>query len=206
MFAKWQVSDSFTITPKFMYQKIEMDGLPFADIDADSTRTIRFFDSEEPGEDEWWVGSVVLNWTLDGGTLTSTTAYYEREADEAEEEHTFLDFIYGAAVGIPITPLESVLRTTSEYENFSHETRFVSNLDSAVNFTVGVFYADNQFVRGYPGAFQLGADAALAAAGGPPVPGIVPNDLFSLPLNLKTLRNWLCLAKVPGISTRCGHL
>jgi outer membrane receptor protein involved in Fe transport len=161
-----------------MYQKIEADGLPFADVDPDETDTIRYFDSEEPGEDEWWIASVVFNLTLDAGEFTSTTAYYERETDEAEEEHTFLDFIYGAAVGIPITPLESVLRTTSEYENFSHETRFVSSFDSAVNFTVGVFYADNEFVRGYPPALQPGVDAALAAAGGPPVPGIVPNDLI----------------------------
>ncbi len=178
IFAKWQVTDAFSISPKFMYQKIEADGLPFADVDPDETTTVRFFDSEEPGEDEWWVGSVVLKWTVDAGEFTSTTAYYERETDEAEEEHTFLDFIYGAAVGIPITPLESVLRTTSEYENFSHETRFVSSFDSAVNFTVGVFYADNEFVRGYPPALQIGADAALAAAGGPPVPGIVPGDLI----------------------------
>ncbi|MEM7097185.1 MAG: TonB-dependent receptor [Pseudomonadota bacterium] len=178
IFAKWQVTDRFTVTPKFMYQKIEADGLPFADVDEDNTTQVRFFDSEEAGEDEWWIGSVVLNWELDSGSITSTTAYYERETDEAEEEHTFLNFIYGAAVGIPITPLESVLRTTSEYENFSHETRFVSDLDSSVNFTVGVFYADNQFIRGYPPAIQAGADAALAAAGGPPPPGIVPNDLI----------------------------
>lgn len=178
IFAKWQVTDSFSISPRYMYQKIEADGLPFADRDPEETTTRRFFNSEEPGEDEWWVGSVVLKWALDSGEFTSTTAYYERETDEAEEEHTFLDFIYGAAVGIPITPLESVLRTTSEYENFSHETRFTSSLEGKVNFTVGVFYADNEFVRGYPPALQIGADAALAAAGGPPVPGIVPGDLI----------------------------
>ncbi|NKB98544.1 MAG: TonB-dependent receptor [Pseudomonadales bacterium] len=178
IFAKWQVTDALTITPKFMYQKIEADGLPFADVDSEETTQVRFFDSEEPGEDEWWIGSVVLNLDVNKGSFTSTTAYYERETDEAEEEHTFLDFIYGAAVGIPITPLESVLRTTSEYENFSHETRFTSSLEGKVNFTVGVFYADNEFVRGYPTALQVGADAALAAAGGPPVPGIVPGDLI----------------------------
>ena len=180
--AKWQVTDTFSVTPRFMYQKIEADGLPFADVDPEETDTIRYFDSDEAGEDEWWIGSVVLNWELESGTITSTTAYYERDTEEFEEEHTFLDFIYGAdvGVGIPITPLESVLSTTSEYENFSHETRFVSSLDGPINFTVGVFYADNEFIRGYPPAFQIGADAALAAAGGPPPPGIVPNDLIFL--------------------------
>ena len=61
IFAKWQVTENLTISPKFMYQKIESDGLPFADVDEDETDTIRFFDSNEPGEDEWWIGSVVLN-------------------------------------------------------------------------------------------------------------------------------------------------
>ena len=183
IFAKWQVTEKFSISPRYMYQKIDADGLPFADVDPDSTTTRRFFDSEEPGEDEWWIGSVVLNWTIDSGQFTSTTAYYERDTDEAEEEHTFLNFIYGAAVEIPITPLESVLRTTSEYENFSHETRFTSSFEGNVNFTVGVFYADNEFVRGYPPALQLGANAALQAelAGAgvpPPLPNIVPGDLI----------------------------
>ncbi len=110
---KWMATDNLSITPKFMYQKIEADGLPFADIDAENMETPRYFDSEEPGEDEWWIGSIVINWSMDGGDLTSTTAYYERDVSEFEEEHTFLDFIYGAAVGIPITPLESTLETTS---------------------------------------------------------------------------------------------
>ena len=174
---KWMATDNLSITPKFMYQKIEADGLPFADIDAENMETRRFFDSEEPGEDEWWIGSVVINWSLGAGEVTSTTAYYERDTSEFEEEHTFLDFIYGAAVGIPITPLESTLETTSEYENFTHETRYTSNLDGRWNYTVGVFYGDSEFIRGYPGAFQPGVNDALNAFIGAPA-NIVPNDLI----------------------------
>jgi outer membrane receptor protein involved in Fe transport len=177
VFLKWMVTENFSVTPKFMYQKIEADGLPFADVDPENMETPRFFDSEEPGEDEWWIASVVLNWSLKAGDITSTTAYYERETEEAEEEHTFLDFIYGAAVGIPITPLESVLTTTSEYENFSHETRFTSSFEGPWNFTVGIFYADNQFVRGYPPALQVGANDALNEAAGAQL-DIIPGDLI----------------------------
>lgn len=178
---KWMATDNLSITPKFMYQKIKADGLPFADVDAENMETRRFFDSEEPGEDEWWIGSVVINWSLGAGDITSTTAYYERDTSEFEEEHTFLDFIYGAAVGIPITPLESTLETTSEYENFTHETRYTSTLDGRWNYTVGVFYGDSEFIRGYPPALQPGANAALDSALGIPPPGsagIVPGDLI----------------------------
>ncbi len=171
------ITDNLSITPKFMYQKIEADGLPFADIDADNMETPRFFDSEEPGEDEWWIASLVLNWSLEAGEITSTTAYYERETEEFEEEHTFLDFIYGAAVGLPVVPVESVLSTTSEYENFSHETRFTSSFDGPWNFVVGIFYADNQFVRGYPPALQPGINDALNEAAGGPA-NVVPGDLI----------------------------
>ena len=174
---KWMATDNLSITPKFMYQKIEADGLPFADVDAENMETRRFFDSEEPGEDEWWIGSVVINWSLGAGEITSTTAYYERDTSEFEEEHTFLDFIYGAAVGIPITPLESTLETTSEYENFTHETRYTSTLDGRWNYTVGVFYGDSEFIRGYPGAFQPGVNDALNNFIGAPA-NIVPDDLI----------------------------
>jgi iron complex outermembrane recepter protein len=177
VFLKWMVTDNFSVTPKFMYQKIEADGMPFADIDPDNMQTPRFFDSEEPGEDEWWIASVVFNWALSHGEITSTTAYYERTTEEAEEEHTFLDFIYGADIGIPITPIESVLTTTSDYENFSHETRYTSNFDGPWNFTLGVFYADNKFTRGYPPALQVGVNDALNEAAGAQL-DIVPGDLI----------------------------
>ncbi len=176
-FLKWQVTEDFSITPKFMYQKVEADGLPFPDIDPDNEETPRFFDSEEPGEDEWWIASVVFDWSIDAGDITSTTAYYERDTEEAEEEHTFLDFIYGAAVGVPITPLESVLVTTSEYENLSHETRFSSSSEGPINYTVGIFYSDNEFIRGYPPALQVGANDALNDLIGAPA-NIVPGDLI----------------------------
>ena len=109
-------------------------------------------------------------------------------------------------MGLPITPLESVLRTTSEYENFSHETRFVSSFDSAVNFSVGFFYADNEFVRGYPPALQPGVDAALAAAGGPPVPGIVPGDLIFITDQPEEVRKLPSSVRSRGTSTTSGHL
>jgi len=174
---KIMLTDDLSITPKYMYQRIEADGLPFADVDAENMETRRFFDSEEPGEDEWWIASVLVNWSVGAGDITSTTAYYERDTSEFEEEHTFLDFIYGAAVGVPITPIESTLETTSAYQNFTHETRFTSSSDGPLNYTVGLFYGDSEFVRGYPPALQPGVNDALNAFIGAPA-DIVPGDLI----------------------------
>ena len=177
VFARWMVTDRLSISPKFMYQKIEADGLPLADMEADSVKTPRFFDSGEPGEDEWWVASLVLNYEMDSGEIVSTTANYERDTHEQEEEHTFLNHLYGARLNIPIRPLESTVITTSEYENFSHETRFASSFEGPWNFTAGVFYADNQYVRGYPPALQPGVNDALKKKAGD-MKNRVPGDLI----------------------------
>ena len=178
---KWMVTDNFSVTPKLSYQKIEADGLPFADLDPEKMETPRFFDSEEPGEDEWLIGSIVFDWSLESGDITSTTAYYERDTEETEEEYTFLNWLYGVAVELPITPLDAVITTTSEYESFSHETRFTSSFDGPWNFVAGIFYGDNEFVRGYPAVYpdgyQVGANDALNVAAGGPA-NVVPDDLI----------------------------
>ena len=49
-------------------------------------RTIRlncdFFDTEEPGTDEWTVLSGTFEWDLGHGKVVSVTSYYDRETDE----------------------------------------------------------------------------------------------------------------------------
>ncbi|NQU31709.1 MAG: TonB-dependent receptor plug domain-containing protein, partial [Bacteroidetes bacterium] len=92
--AKIVLTDNLTFTPKYMYQKIEADGLPFADNDAKNTTQLRFFNIEEPGTDEWSVLSGTLNWDTDAGSLVSTTSRYDRKTNEAEEETKFLQFLF----------------------------------------------------------------------------------------------------------------
>jgi len=125
-----------------MGQKIEADGLPFADIDPDSTVQERFFDTEEPGTDKWWIASGTFTWFTDAGTLLSVTSWYDRTTDEHEEEHTFLHWLFNFDIGIPIDPIESDISTIEKYSSFSNETRWTSNLDGPFQFTAGIFYQD----------------------------------------------------------------
>ena len=136
---KWMPTDNLSITPKFMYQKIKADGLPFADVDAENMETRRFFDADEPGEDEWWIASVVVNWSINAGDITSTTAMYERDTSEFERR-AYLPrlYLWRCCGNTHYPPLESVLETTSEYENITHETRFTSNLRWATKLHSGI--------------------------------------------------------------------
>ncbi|MFT6285531.1 MAG: outer membrane receptor protein involved in Fe transport [Alcanivorax sp.] len=159
--ALWQITDNLSFTPKYLFQQVDADGMPFADIDPDNTTEMRFFDTEESGTDEWYIASGVFNWELEAGTIVSSTSWYERETDESEEEATFLHHLFNNVIGIPIDPLESPLSTVEKYETLAHETRFTSNFDGDWQLTAGVFYQDNELDHEYPRALQPGLHQAL---------------------------------------------
>lgn len=165
---KIALSDALTLDLRLMHQKVEADGLPFADITPENTTTPRFFDSEEPGTDKWTIASATFNWAGDAGNLVSTTSFYDRTTSEWEEEASFLHFLFDVVIGIPIDPLESVINTTEKYESFVHESRFSSNNDGSLNYIVGVFYQDQEFDHHYPRAVQTGLAAAIDAFTGAP--------------------------------------
>lgn len=173
----WQINDELTFIPKFMTQRVDADGLPFADNTPENTTQLRFFDSEEPGTDEWSILSGTFKWDQFDGEFTSTTSYYDRTTDESEEEHSFLNFLYDVVIGLPIDPLESVLSTVEKYESITHETRFTSDYEGAVQFTAGVYYQDLELDHEYPPALQVGVNDALNVAAGGPA-DIVPGDLI----------------------------
>ncbi len=166
-------TENVSLDLRLIGQKVEADGLPFADIDADNTTEHRFFDLEEPGTDKWYVASGTLNWNTDAGTLVSTTSWYDHKTSEWEEETSFLHFLFDQVIGIPIDPLPSLINTTEKYSSFVQETRFSSSFDGPLNFIAGVFYQDLQLDHFYPRAVQTGLADAIDAFTG--VPGLGQN-------------------------------
>lgn len=177
--ATWVFTDNLSLDLKLMGQKVEADGMPFADIDPETTVTPRFFDLEEPGTDKWYIGSFTFNWAIDAGNFVSTTSWYDRETSEWEEETTFLWWLFDNVIEIPIDPIESPINTTEKYESFSHETRFTSDFDGAWNFTAGIFYQDAEWDHFYPAAYLPGAADAIDELTGESGLGeaIIPGDL-----------------------------
>jgi outer membrane receptor protein involved in Fe transport len=153
-----RVTDTLTFTPRFMYQRVEADGFPFADIQTNNYQQFRYFNIEEPGTDEWWLTSGTLNWALEFGSITSSTAYFDRAIDENEDETAVLPFF------IPVVPpAPAPIEETVDFRAFVHETRFTSDFDSPFQVTAGVFYQrTNQFLQ-YPPALYPGLGAAIGA-------------------------------------------
>ncbi|MCF6195906.1 MAG: TonB-dependent receptor, partial [Emcibacter sp.] len=173
--AKAQIAENVTFTPKLMYQKIDADGLPFADVDPGNFTQKRFFNTAEPGSDRWWLASGTLNWDLDNGSIVSTTSYFDRFIDEREEEHTFLHWLYNNVIGVPLDPLESGIDENEKYTSFVHETRYTSDFEGPFQVTAGVYYQRTKNHLQYPPALQEGMNAAFKAITGG---DIQPDDLI----------------------------
>ena len=178
--AKAQIAENLTFIPKFMYQKIDADGLPFADNEPGNFTRSRFFDNEEPGSDRWWLASGTLNWDLDSGTIVSTTSYFDRFLNEAEEEASFLNSLLNnhpvlrpLSLG-PVIPVASIITESEAFTSFSHETRYTSDFEGPFQFTAGVFYQRTKNHLQYPAALAVGLNQA--AGGG--AFGLVPGDLI----------------------------
>ncbi len=157
-----KLSDALTFTPKFMYQKVKADGLPFADNNVSNFTEERFFDTDEPGSDRWYIASGTFNWDLESGSITSSTSYFDRYIDEREEEHTFLNFLYSAVIGIPIAPIVSPIDENEAYNSIVHETRYTSAFDGPLQFTAGVFYQKSKNHLQYdPASYMHGMEEAV---------------------------------------------
>lgn len=159
---KSELSDAFSITPKVMFQRTVLDGLPYADIKAGNFNQVREFNLNEGGEDEWVLLSVEGNLDLQKGTIVSSTSYFKRKTDEQEDFTGFFVNVFGLS-----SPIPAVVRQKLSVESIVHETRFVSNFSGPFQLTAGVFYTDASNDELFPGAPIVGIrDAVLEATGG----------------------------------------
>lgn len=156
----WEVNDALTIKPGFMYQRTESDNLPLADIDPGNFTVMRANDIEEPGAEEWWLGSVTVNLQTGIGEIVSTTATYDRKVNEFEDQTGTLDGLVFAGNGLPEPNIPAFISEKEEDTSFIHETRLIADFGDLVSeriaATVGVFYEDREHIREYPPSFAPG--------------------------------------------------
>jgi outer membrane receptor protein involved in Fe transport len=166
--AKIALSEDVTFSPRFMYQKVDADGLPFADISPSNFTEKRFFNIQESGSDRWFAVSGTFNWDLGNANIVSTTSYFDRYLNEREEESTFIHTLFNTVIGLVIDPLEGSIDENETYKSFVHETRYVSAWEGQFQLTAGIFYQKSKNHLKYPPARIAGLDAAVAAVSGPP--------------------------------------
>lgn len=174
----WDVTDNLTVTPRVIYQKIDMDGnnrqevfnlfandftVPPLSLDERE----QYLLLEEGFEDETLIADVVVNWSLEDVDLTFVGSYTDREIEVSRDASALTGSV---SIDLGLAPaavtLPSNLRDTTDVEQFTYELRATSTHDGPLQWVAGIFYSDTE--REYeqrlptPG-YDAAADAALGA-------------------------------------------
>jgi outer membrane receptor protein involved in Fe transport len=126
---------NLTITPRFMYQKETEGGRSEADYFAGNTTNARLFDINEPGGDNWKLGTLTINYKLPFGNITSASSYFKQHDYDQEDGSEFLN----SALGVN-PPVPGYLHAYDNNNVLSQEVRFVSDFSGPFEITTGVFY------------------------------------------------------------------
>ncbi len=179
----WNVADNVSIRPRFMYQRTDSDNLPLADLSPGNFEVPRHNNIAEPGEEEWWLGSVTINVDTGFGEIVSTTAKFDREVNEFEDQTGTLDGLIFVANGLPEPHIPSPLSEMEEDTAFVHETRLIAGFGDlpveSVAMTLGVFYEDREHILNYPPSFAPGINARFTSDLNALLTGIAPG--FPIP-------------------------
>lgn len=174
----WDVTDNLTITPRVIYQEIDMDGFNRQEVfnlfgNAFTTPQVNFDEREqyllldEGFNDETLIADLVANLSLDSVDITFVTSYTDREIEVSRDASALTGSVsldLGLAVGA--TSLPSNLVDTTEVEQYTYELRAASTDDGPLQWVAGIFFSDTE--RKYsqrlptPG-YDAAADAALGA-------------------------------------------
>jgi iron complex outermembrane recepter protein len=162
--ALFQPSDTVSITPRIVYQKLETDGYPR--IDVYNILGNPFTTSEpavNPGErgqvtqfregidDEFMLADLTMQFGLGGLTLTSISSYTDRDVVVLRDATQLtgsvtLSLSANPDINVPVSSadvrLNSPLYDTTALKAFSQEVRLASDGGGAFEWLIGAFYQD----------------------------------------------------------------
>jgi iron complex outermembrane receptor protein len=163
---KYEPVSGLTFTPRIMYQRTEQNGVPYAEISQDNLMQREVYNIGEGGNDKWWLASFTVNYTMPYGSFVSSTAYFERETFETEDDTD--ELAYSLDLGLN-SPFQSPITREIDLRRFAQEARFASSFPGPLQVIFGAFYSGSTRPRNYewtaPGlstVFGPGSDLVLA--------------------------------------------
>ena len=181
----WQPNENLSITPRFVYQKLETDGYPRIDyyniLGNPYTTTEPPVTPGERGQvtqfregidDEVKLGDLKIEWGIGGATLTSITSYMKRDVEVLRDASQLTGSVtyqlgHGTPQDLADVRLNSPLIDTTDLKEWSEELRLASGGAGAFEWLVGGFYQhiDRTYGQNLP---TPGYDAFLVRNGLPP--------------------------------------
>jgi hypothetical protein len=155
---KWQVTDDLSITPRLVFQEIDMGGFNrqevfnlFANPFTTTRPAIQLGEREqylllnEAFEDETTIFDVTAEYAADEVDFTFVYSYTDRDILVSRDASALTGSV-SVDLGYPdaAVTLPSNLRDRTTVEQDTIEFRAASNNDSALQWLAGVFYSDTQ--------------------------------------------------------------
>ena len=155
---RFEPNDRFTITPRILYQQVEMNGWNRIDdfnILANPFTTTRpaitlgnrnqYIQLEEPFTDDFLLGDVSFEYELGGLTLTSITSYTDRDVLVVRDATALTASITGGSIGLPaaVYTIDAPLYDATESSGYTQEVRLAGER-GRMNWVAGVFYGDSE--------------------------------------------------------------
>ena len=172
-------SDALSITPRLLYQKVDMNGWNRTDVynilgnPYTTTRpkvTLgddrQFTQFQEPTTDSFTLGDVNVSYNLGGGrTLTSITSYSNRNVDVLRDATALTASITGGSFPSPpsVYTLNAPLDDHTKAHSYTEEVR-LDGTAAKLHWLVGGFYGNTNRHYGQ-GLLVSGFEAACKAAG-----------------------------------------
>jgi iron complex outermembrane receptor protein len=153
---RFEPSESFTLTPRLIYQEIDMNGWNRIDafnILANPYTTSRppvrlgereqFTQLEEKFTDDFLLADLNAEYRLGNGmAITSVTSYTDRDVLVVRDAGALTSSITGGSIGLPqnVYTLDSPLDDATAVSTLSQELR-LSSAEGALRWIAGVFYS-----------------------------------------------------------------
>jgi iron complex outermembrane receptor protein len=153
---RFQPNSSLSITPRVLYQEVEMDGWNRVDlfnILANPFTTTRpavtlgdrnqFIQLDEPTTDEFLLGDLNIAYDFGGATLTSVTSYTDRDVLVIRDAGALTASITGGSFGAPasVFEIDAPLFDATQAKGFTQELR-LSGDAARMRWVTGLFYSD----------------------------------------------------------------
>jgi iron complex outermembrane recepter protein len=163
----WKITDDLSVTPRILYQRTELNGLPFSTVNynASSLSPIvirptsliqdQLFNIPESSSDEWTLSSLDFKFHQPFGTFIFTTSDFDRRTTDIEDQTLAVSQVFG------IAPLPTSISDYNHPRIQTDELRFASTFSGPFQLVSGLYYAHtNTSGVGFPPNYIPGLNAA----------------------------------------------
>ena len=149
-------SENLEITPRIVYQKIDVDGFNRVDVynvlanQFTNTRpriqlggTKQYTQLQEKFEDEFLLGDLTLQYDMGDLRFTSISSYTDRDVNVVRDSGALTGSVTGGSIGLgpAIYTLNAPLIDITKVKTFTQEARVSSTGDGPLQWVIGGYYS-----------------------------------------------------------------